>query len=349
MGSRRAFIGSRSAVFQSSETFFFHRSQSVRRNYLSRASLLGTAAVKLPDKDWETLMDASVRADDAILTDALSAVSWASIAAGAVVISSVTLLLLALGAGLGLSSISPWTDTGLSAATFKATAGVYLVLVAVMASAIGGYLASRLRTKWIGIHTNEAFFRDTAHGFIAWAFATLISAALLGAATTHLLGGVAFGAGATASQPSTSTNPAQVYVDRLFRSDASPATAGAPAAPAASPATGGNAAARAEVLRLWTASYLEQGGLSATDKTYVAHLISAQTGLSAADAEKRLDDVTTQAQADADKARHGAAQLAFWMTAALLFGAFAASLAAVEGGQLRDGTWNERRLVPRPW
>jgi hypothetical protein len=306
--------------------------------------------VKLPDKDWETLMDAGVRADDAILTDALSAVSWASIAAGAVVISSVTLLLLALGVGLGLSSISPWTDTGLSASTFKATAGVYLVLVAVMASAIGGYLASRLRTKWIGVHSNEAFFRDTAHGFIAWAFGILISTALLGAATTHLLGGATSGAGTAASQPSVSANPAQVYVDRLFRRDTASGSAGAPAAPAAaSPASGDNAAARAEVLRLWTASYLEQGGLSSADKTYVTHLISVQTGLSPTDAQKRLDDVTAQAQADADKARRGAAQFAFWMTAALLFGAFAASLAAVEGGQLRDGTWNERRLVPRPW
>jgi hypothetical protein len=281
-----------------------------------------------------------------------------------VAIAAVTLLLLALGAGLGLSSISPWTDTGLSASAFKATAGVYLVLVAVMSSAIGGFLAARLRTKWIGIHTNEAFFRDTAHGFISWAFAILISATLLGTATTHLLGGAA-SAGAAASQPTSNVNPAQVYVDRLFRREAgaatetsaaaatpAPGTAAAPATPGAAagaPAGGDNAAVRAEVLRLWTASYLEHGGLSAADKTYVAGLIAAQTGLSAADAQKRLDDVVTQAQADADQARRGAAQFAFWMTAALLFGAFAASLAAVEGGQYRDGSWNERRLVPRPW
>lgn len=311
-------------------------------------------------------MDSSVRADSEFVTDTLSAVSWSSIAAGAVAIAAATLLLLALGAGLGLSSISPWTDTGLSASTFKVTAGIYLVLVAIMASAIGGFLAARLRTKWVSIHPNEAFFRDTAHGFIAWAFAVLISATLLGTATTHLLGGVASGGGAAASQPSTSTNPAQVYVDRLFRRDTAattntsaasappttPETTAAPASPAtatAPPPAGNNNAARAEVLRLWTASYLENGGLSASDRTYVIRLISAGTGLSAADAEQRLNDVTAQAQADADRARRGAAQLAFWTTAALLFGAFAASLAAVEGGQYRDGTWNERRLVPRPW
>jgi hypothetical protein len=49
----------------------------------------------------------------------------------------------------------------------------------------------------------------------------------------------------------------------------------------------------------------------------------------------------------ADNARKAAKQLAFWLTASLLLGAFAASLASVEGGQLRDGTWNDRVLTPR--
>lgn len=299
-------------------------------------------------------MDTAIRSDNTLLTDALSAVSWASIAAGAVTTSAVTLQLLALGSGLGLSSISPWTDTEISAATFKVAAGIYLVIVAVMSSAVGGYLAARLRTKWIGVHSNEAFFRDTAHGFISWAFATLISAGLLGAATTHLLGGAASMVGPAASQAA--TDPAQVYVDRLFRREAPAQTSAAPGRGAAMPAAAGGTAeprsseaARGEVLRLWTASYAAEGGLSSADKTYVARSVAAQTGLSQAAAEKRVDDVIAQAKAAADQARRGAAKLAFWMTAALLFGAFASSLAAVEGGQLRDGSWNERRLVPRPW
>ena len=287
-------------------------------------------------------MEGGIRTDSAVLSDALSAVSWGSIAAGAVVISAVMLPLLALGAGLGLSSISPWTDTGVSASTFQVGAGIYLVLVAVMSSAIGGYLAARLRTKWIGVHTNEAYFRDTAHGFITWAFATLISASLLGAATTHLLGAGVAGAGTAASQQAPGVNPAQVFVDRLFRP-----VAGA-TQPGTAPAANDNGA-RAEVLRLWTSSATQNGGLTGADKTYVAQLVAAHTGLSQADAEKRVDDVIAQAKAAADAARRGAAKLAFWMTAALLFGAFAASLAAVEGGQLRDGSWNERRLIPRPW
>src|SRR5258705_7132747 len=175
-------------------------------------------------------MEAGVRPTIPGFVDASSGVSWASIAAGAVTACAVSLALLALGAGLGLSAVSPWSDSGVSASTFKNGSGIYLVLVAVISSAIGGYLAARLRTKWTGIHTNEAFFRDTAHGFIAWAFATLISASVLGAATTHVVGGAASGLGAAAGQAAQNVNPSQIYVDRLFRMDTpvAPAPGGNP-------------------------------------------------------------------------------------------------------------------------
>ena len=285
-------------------------------------------------------METAVRTDALAWADSASAVSWASIAAGAVVAAAVSLALLALGAGLGLSSVSPWADSGVSASTFKTVAGVYLVVMAVMSSAIGGYLAARLRAKWTGVHTNEVFFRDTAHGFIAWAFATVLSAGVLGAATTHVVSGAASGVEPGGAQASSPVNPSEVFVDRLFRVE-QPSTAAA--------AAGNNEAARAEVLRLWTSSFRENGDLAAADRTHVARLVAAQTGMGQPEAEKRVDDVIVEAKAAADRARSGGAKLAFWMTAALLFGAFAASLAAVEGGQLRDGTWNERRLVPRAW
>src|SRR3954451_19156182 len=164
-------------------------------------------------------MDTTLRTDS-FSSEALSAVSWASIAAGAVSAAALTLALLALGSGLGLSSISPWEGSGVSASTFKAAAGIYLVIVAVMSSAIGGYLAARLRTKWTGLHTNEVFFRDTAHGFVAWAFATVLSASLLAAAVTHIVAGAASGTAPAAAQATTAANPSQVFVDRLFRTDA---------------------------------------------------------------------------------------------------------------------------------
>jgi hypothetical protein len=283
-------------------------------------------------------MDTVTTSEHPVWTESLpiGGLSWASIAAGAVAAAALTLALLSLGAGLGLSSISPWSDSGISASTFKYTAGAYLVVVAVMSSAVGGYLAARLRTKWSGLHTNEVFFRDTAHGFIAWAFATVLSASVLGAVTTHIVSGTAAGQG----QAAQNVNPAQVYVDRLFRTEM---------APAADATANANNAVRNEVVRLWTSSFRTDSDLSAADRAYVARLVAARTGMSQADADKRVADVVSQAKADADRARSGAASLAFWMTAALIFGAFAASLAAIEGGQLRDGTWEGRRLVPRPW
>jgi hypothetical protein len=267
------------------------------------------------------------------------------------------LVLVAFGAGLGLSAVSPWADTGVSASTFKTGTGIYLVIVDVMSSAVGGYLAARLRMRWVSVHTHEVFFRDTAHGFITWAFATLLSASALSSATAFLANGTAAGLGGAASQAGRSVNPSEIYVDKLFRNntaaqpapaaDASNANTAAPNNSAT--ANGGNSGQqRAEVLRLWTSSFHDNQDLSATDKTYVAQTVANRTGMSQADAEKRVNDVVTEAKTAADNARKGAAKLSFWLTAAMLFGAFAASLAAVEGGSLRDGTWNDRTLTPRP-
>ena len=101
-------------------------------------------------------------------------------------------------------------------------------------------------------------------------------------------------------------------------------------------------------MRLWMSDFHETYDLGPADKTYVAQLVATRTGLSQADAEKRVNDVITEAKTATDNVRKGAAKLSFWLTAAMLFGAFAASLAAVEGGSLRDGTWNDRVLTPRP-
>jgi hypothetical protein len=293
----------------------------------------------------EEPMDASVRAENpAYAIEATSAVSWASIAAGAAAAAALSLALMGLGAGLGLSSISPWAGSGISASTFKNAAGIYLVVVAVMSSAIGGYLAARLRTKWVGLHTNEVFFRDTAHGFIAWAFATLVSASVLAAATTSIVGATAAGVATTAGQAAQAVNPAQVYVDRLFRTE----TGATPPPPAGGQAQNADAV-RSQVTRLWASTIGASGDLAPLDRAYVARVVSQQTGISEADAERRVSDVIFHAKAAADEARKAAAKMAFWMTAALFFGAFAASLAAVEGGQARDGTWNDRRLALRPW
>jgi hypothetical protein len=292
-------------------------------------------------------METDLRAST--IVDAQSGgVSWAAVAAGAVSAAALALLLIAFGAGLGLSAVSPWSDSGVSASTFKTGTGIYLVIVAVMSSAVGGYLAARLRTKWAGVNTHEVFFRDTAHGFLAWAFATLLSATALSSAAAYLANGTAAAVGGAALQATGSVSPADIYVDKLFRT--SPAAQPVPATSpnSAMPNNANPNQSRAEVVRLWTSDFPETYDLSAADKTYVAQVVAARTGLSQADADKRVNDVIAEAKTAADNARKGAAKLSFWLTAAMLFGAFAASLAAVEGGSLRDGTWNDRVLTPRP-
>ena len=268
-------------------------------------------------------------------------VSWAAIAAGAVAAAALSLLLVAFGAGLGLSAVSPWSDSGISASTFSMGTGIYLCIVAVMSSAIGGYLAGRMRTKITGLHTNEVFFRDTAHGFLAWAFATLISATALASATAYLASGSLAGLSGLSGQSAQATDQAQVYVDKLLRTTKAADNSAAVSAAQNSPQIG------AEILRLWKSDFRKGADIPSSDRAYMAQVAAARTGMSQADAEKRVDQVVVEAKADADDARRAAAHFSFWLTAALLFGAFSASLAAAEGGTLRDGTWNDRVLMPR--
>lgn len=259
----------------------------------------------------------------------ISGVSWAAVAAGAVAALALTLVLIAFGTGLGLSVVSPWGNSGASATTFKITTGIYLIVIAMISSSIGGYLAGRLRSRWIGVHTDEVYFRDTAHGFLAWAFATVLGAILLASPATSLVSSATSGLTAGATAASAQSGPAQGYVDALLR----------PTTPSSN-ANGDDA--RGELSRLLASSF-RSGEVKPADRAYVNKLVAARTGLSEADADKRVTDVINEAKSAADAARKAAMQLAFWLTASLLIGAFSASLAATEGGGLRDGTWKKRR------
>ena len=223
--------------------------------------------------------------------------------------------------------------SGVSATTFKIGTGLYLIVIAMMASSVGGYLAGRLRSGWTGVHGDEVYFRDTAHGLVAWALASVLGAAVLAAPATSLIGGTAAGAAQGAvTSVAQSSGPMDGYVDTLLRAD-----------PAASAAANNQSDSRGEVVRLFTRSFRNGGDLKANDREYVSKVVATRTGLNQADAEKRVNDVITQVKADADAARKATAALAYWLTASLLLGAFCASLAATEGGGLRDGTWKTRR------
>lgn len=167
-----------------------------------------------------------------------SAVSWGAILAGAVAAAALSLILLILGVGLGLSSVSPWSFEGVSKETFGWTSVAWLTFTALAASGLGGYLAGRLRTKWTQIHGDETYFRDTAHGFVSWAVATLLTAGLLTSAIGGVLGAGAKVAGATAGAAVSTAGVAAAgvgtaaaggqegdlnyWVDSLFRNAASP-------------------------------------------------------------------------------------------------------------------------------
>ena len=133
------------------------------------------------------------------IDDTRSAVSWGAILAGSTASAAVTLVMVAFGIGVGFSVVSPWSDHGISATTFTIAGGIYLIVMAMIPATIGGYLAGRLRSQWQGVHEHERYFRDSAHGFLVWAFATVVSAAVLGGAFTHLLGGASAGLAPAAS------------------------------------------------------------------------------------------------------------------------------------------------------
>lgn len=247
-----------------------------------------------------------------------SALSWAAVIGGAFVAAATSLILLVLGTGVGLSSVSPWSNQGSFAETVSIAAIVWLVVSQVIASAMGGYLAGRLRTKWVNIHTDEVYFRDTAHGFLVWAVGLVITAAFFAAAATSVAGRVAQGS-AAASVPN---DPDAYFIDSLFR----------PVVP--NPGQNGTSV-RSEVATIF-ANDLRQPMVPAEDKTYLAKLVAARTELTQADAERRVSDIFAEARHAADAARKAGAHLSYWTFFALLVGAFSASFAATIGGKQRD-------------
>jgi hypothetical protein len=188
-----------------------------------------------------------------------SGVSWGAILAGAFAAAALSFILIILGFGLGFSAVSPWSGSGASAETIGVSTIVWLAFTQIAASAIGGYMAGRLRVKWAATHGDEVYFRDTAHGFLAWAVASLATAALLTSAIGGVLSGGAkvagatgaavatAGAGATALQSTSGTSgtgdTSGYFIDALFR----PATGSPAAGAAASTDTSGAANASANM------------------------------------------------------------------------------------------------------
>ena len=265
----------------------------------------------------------------------VSAASWPAIFAGAFAAVAASLILVALGAGFGLASISPWPRSGASATTFTVMTAIWMVIVQWVSALLGGYIAGRLRTKWVGTHSDEVFFRDTANGFVTWAVATVVGAAVLtsavGAVTEKGIQAATSAASSAAPSVASSVNESvsPYDVDRLLRSPGGAKDASV-------------ADEKAEVTRVLVRG-IKTGDVSAEDRDYLSKLVSARAGISETDAQKRVDDTIAaaketevKARQAADAARKATAATSIFMGLSMLIGAFIASAAAALGGRLRD-------------
>ncbi len=275
-----------------------------------------------------------------------SAVSFKSVIAGALAASAVTLVFTLIGTGLGLGMISPYPSENSSLTSIGVAAVVWLLVAQWVSAGVGGYLTGRLRTKWVGVRTDEVFFRDTAHGFLGWALSTLIVAGLLssivgsiisaGSQATGAAAGTVIAAGvgtaAAAGGNASSDFSLDYFTDSLMR----------PADPATPPTAQSDERVTAEVSRILVNGAMA-GEMPEADRTYVERVIAAKTGLSEADASKRLDETLAaiktardKTQEAADTAKKAATTGALVSAAALLVGAFISAVAAAIGGRQRD-------------
>lgn len=288
--------------------------------------------------------------DPALIARQLDApVSWGAVFAGGVGAAAFALILLTLGTGLGLTSISPWSSTPSNAKAFGVAAVIWVCVTSILTSGLGGYLAGRLRRRWLAADPDEIHFRDTAHGFLSWAVATLLTAAVLTSAVSGLVRTGAQTAAASASPTAGTMNrgnanaandtwPLGYFVDSLFRMPAN-ARLAAPA--------GSAEAARAETARIFLNSAATGDQLSPQDTAYVSQLVAQHTGLTPEAAQARVVTTYTRllekmsaldaaAKKAADEARKITIGASLWLFVSLLMGAFSASLMATHGGRVRQ-------------
>jgi hypothetical protein len=262
-----------------------------------------------------------------------SAIAWPAIFAGSVTGAAVSVILALLGAGFGLAMVSPWGD-GASATTMTVSAAMWLVVIEWVAAGFAGYFAGRLRTRMHGFHTDEVFFRDTAHGFVAWSFSLVILTAVFASSAAGVLGkatdaAATVASGAASGAVQSAGAGGDYLTDRLFR----PATA-----------TPVDPRVRTEAAGI-IAESIANGQMAADDRTYLANVVATSTGVAPAEAESRVDAAVAAAKSAVDTARSAASKTSLFLALSLLVGAFISCVAAALGGKERDD--DEVRLASR--
>ena len=249
-----------------------------------------------------------------------SGVSWPAVLAGGFVGAALALVMIALGAGLGLSAVSPWSTLGVSGSALGTAAISWLIVTQAASAGLGGYLAGRLRVRWNSVHSDEVYFRDTAQGLLVWALGVVVTASLLTSAALSFTGSSAPSASTQREGVVSDTN--KYFVDKLFRSDR-----------ASSPSD--MLAVKAEAERILAAD-IQNGQARTEDQAYLAQLVSSSTGMTIADSKRRVSDTMDEFRGQLEKVRRAAAHSLLWIFVSLLIGAFCASFAATIGGKQRD-------------
>ncbi len=277
------------------------------------------------------------------------AVCWKSILAGAVTAAVVSLILLALGSGIGLAALSPFGGDTETITSFTVKMAIWMIIMQWLSAGIGGYLAGRLRKKHDSVHNDEAFFRDTAHGFLTWAVATLITAALLTGAVGSLVSG-----GAKAATTVTAAAAAGAGKEAMARKDDMKGPGAMPFAydidTMFRTATPNNAApvgeSNMEAARI-IGNDIKLESFPDADKQYLTQMVVARTGVTQEEASARVNDMVTKVTAakqaameTAEKARKASSAFSIFTAISMLLGAFIAGVAAAVGGNHRNYLYN---------
>jgi hypothetical protein len=269
-----------------------------------------------------------MKADDRVQTlhtaSDIAGISWSAVIGGALAAAALAFILHSFAAAIGLAASSgapTWRDASMALVLLS---GLYLVLTALASYGFGAYLAARIRPSLsLTAAEADADYRDGLHGLLTWALATVLTGLMLiiaAQALPRLAAPSAGNAGPAASVAG--ENIIAFDLDRLFR--------------------GGErrqqvdfARNRAEAARiLLTVS--SHDGMRADDRAELVRLVSSTTGLAAADAERRVTEVSAQAKVNIDRARRSGVILAFMAGAATLLGAVIAWFASIAGGAHRD-------------
>jgi hypothetical protein len=202
------------------------------------------------------------------------------------------------------------------------------------------------------VHNDEVYFRDTAHGFLAWSLATLAMATLFATSITGIVGGGVHAASSAVAGAGTAAGASMAAEHEGHHGDEHgssqwPDLEYSIDSLVRDPKAGANAPVdNAALARIFTRD-LVAGDLNQDDKTYVAQVVAQRTGSTQADAEQRVtalfnklmqvkNDSVQKAKEAAEAARKATAYASLWMALSLFVGAFFASVAATFGGRLRD-------------